>query len=108
LQASYVEHDAIYAVVDGDASLTVLERYAKHHGKEDYEQERSQYAALLRAVRVSHPITRCQLSPAYCRCSLGQGGRVSTRSDVATSDIDVFDVTMADNIATPFRRHFPF
>jgi len=36
--------------VDGDASLTVLESYAKHHGKEDYEQEWSQYAALLRAV----------------------------------------------------------
>jgi len=48
-----------------------------------------------------------------CRCSLGQGGRVSTGFDVATSDIDVFDVTMADNnrsqcvTATPFRRHFP-
>jgi len=50
LQASYVEHVAIYAVVDGDASLTVLESYAKHHGKEDYEQEWSQYAALFRAV----------------------------------------------------------
>ena len=47
---SYVEHVAICVVVDGDASLTVLESYAKHHGKEDYEREWSQYAALLRAV----------------------------------------------------------
>ena len=47
---SYVEHVAIYAVLDGEASLTVLESYAKHHGKEDYEQEWSQYTALLRAI----------------------------------------------------------
>ena len=69
---------------------------------------------LLLAKRPSTISLVLEVFSSSSRCSLGQGGRVSIRFDVATNDIDVFDVTMADNnrsqcvTATPFRRHVPF